>query len=141
MILGITGTRTGTTAAQRIAYVALLHRLNPTVLAHGSCSGADVEAAQIAREELGLDLRIVAHPGPEGPHRTLSGVDDETLAPKNHFARNRDIVTACTVLVAFPPCKPLPSQGGTAYTVGFAEGKRKPVYIIWPDGSVEEPRP
>src|SRR5688572_11952143 len=121
MILVITGTRNGTTPAQRLAFLKLLSELAPTALAHGSCQGADVEAAQLARAELGSAVRIVAHPGPDGdPCRTASGVDDETMPGKTHFARNRDIVLAGDVLVAFPPTRPMPERGGTAYTVGFA---------------------
>jgi hypothetical protein len=139
MNLSVTGTRHGTTPAQRQAFLALLNQLAPTRLAHGSCRGADVEAAHYARAEFGSAVRIVAYPGPDGdPWRTDSGVDDEVMPPKTHFARNRDLVAACDVLVAFPPCRPMPEQGGTRYTHDQGVKQRRRVIVIWPDGETEE---
>jgi len=138
MNLGFTGTRNGMTDAQKMAFEELVVRLTPWTFRHGSCRGADVEAARIVDNAL-HDVAIVAHPGPDGdPNRASSGVDTETLPGKTHFARNRDIVNLTDALAACPPCRPLPERGGTSYTVGYARKKGKPVYIIWPDGTVED---
>jgi hypothetical protein len=70
---------------------------------HGSCQGADVEAAMLVRYICGNKCKIVCHPGPGGDaHRQDSGVDDVILPVKAHFARNRDIVNACEVLIVCP---------------------------------------
>lgn len=54
-----------------------------------------------------------------------------------HFARNRAMVAACDALIAIPPCEPMPTKGGTAYTAGVARKARKAVYVIWPSGREE----
>lgn len=144
MNLGMTGTRNGATQAQQKTFTELLAKLaseakfDPFTFRHGSCMGADVEGARLVRLVFGERAKIISHPGLEDdPCRTVSGVDDETLPGKGHFARNRDIVNLTDCLVAFPPTKPLPTKGGTAFTVNFAMNKGKLVRVIWPDGTVE----
>lgn len=144
MKVGFTRTRAGLQAAQRAALgTFLLMDLSERVteFVHGSCQGADVQAARLARHIFDAGCRIVARPGPDGdPCRDESGVDDETMPGKNHFARNRDIVLATELLVACPPCKPMPPSGGTLYTVKFARKQKRPLVIIWPDGSIDDER-
>lgn len=140
MNIGFTGTREGLADAQRASLgVLLTFDLQPTVWRHGSCKGADVEAAQLVRYIHEAACRIIAHPGPDNdPCRTLSGVDDETLPGKAHFARNRDIVDASEVLIACPVSMEILSHGGTAYTVNFGIKNGKRVIICWPDGTVSD---
>lgn len=144
MNIGFTGTRHGMLLAQGEAFATALRSLKDKghaihVFRHGGCRGADVQAARMVRQVCGDNTWVACHPGPDGdPNQEASGVDDERLAPKTHFARNRDIVACCDVLIACPPCKPLPESGGTAYTVGHARKVGKPVWLIWPDGNVEE---
>ena len=123
---------------QRRAFASLLAlELPVSEFHHGSCQGADVEAARLVRKI--LNCRIIRHPGPDGdPHREDSGVDDEILPPLNHFARNRKLVEACDVLVGFPLTKPLGGRGGTAYTINFSIKRGKRTIIVWPDGTVED---
>lgn len=138
MKLGFTGTRHGMTAAQKREFAELIKRMRPAVFRHGSCQGADVQAAQIVFGVYDF-TRIVCHPGPDGDsHRQASGVDDETLPGKTHFARNRAIVDATDALVACPCDMAEQARGGTWYTVGYARKKGKRLWIIWPDGTVTE---
>lgn len=89
----------------------------------------------------GIAVRVVCHPGPEGDlNQDLIGVDDETLEPLTHFARNRAIVAAVDLLIACPPCKPMPDREGTAYTVDQARQSGVPCTVIWPGGMTEERR-
>lgn len=135
MKLGFTGTRFGMSVLQKRVFQLAVASKSIEEFHHGSCQGADVEAARIVRE-LHPSCRIVAHPGPDGDnHRELSGVDDLTLEPKTHFARNRDIVNATDLLLATPFQAERQSRGGTWYTVDFAEKFNREVGIIWPDGS------
>ena len=130
-------TRNGLTDTQAEALRRLLAELPVEQFVHGSCRGTDVEAARLARLTH-PQCCIVARPGPDDDsNRTASGVDDETLPGKTHFARNRDIVADCDLLIGCPPCRPLPPYGGTAYTVGHARKVGKPVVVVWPDGRVE----
>ena len=136
MIVGFTGTRDGLTDAQRATLgVVLAFDIEPTVFHHGSCQGADVEAAQIVRY-IHETCQIVCHPGPDGDnHRRDSGVDDEVLPPKTHFARNRDIVNACEILLVCPKVMAMLPYGGTSYTFRYATKTGKRTIVIWPDGS------
>lgn len=143
MIVGVTGTRKGFTDAQRASFGSLLifdlaHRLME--FRNGSCQGVNVEAARLVRHIYAHTARIVCHPGPDGdPHRECSGVDDEVLPPKTHFARNRDIVNSSDVIVICPCDMEHQSRGGTWMTHDFAKKVGKPVFVVWPDGSVQRP--
>jgi hypothetical protein len=144
MNLGFTGTRHGLTHPQRVSFSNLLVRLEETghrvlVFRHGSCQGADVEAALATRVVCGSDVRIIAHPGPDvDKHQVDSGVDDEKLPGKTHFARNRDIVACTDALVACPHDDVEQPFGGTWYTVRHALKKGKRVYLVWPGGEVTD---
>lgn len=139
MIVGFTGTRHGMTDVQRASFGTLIVLdVKVTEFHHGSCKGADIEAARIVRHVVSPSW-IINHPGPDGdPCREESGVDDEILPPKTHFARNRDIVDKSDILVACPCDMTDQPRGGTWYTVGYAAKKKKLVYIVWPDGRVEK---
>lgn len=139
--LGFTGTRHGMTDGQRASFGSLIvFDLLPTEFHHGSCQGADVEAARLVEHVTdggSIPCRIVCHPGPDGdPHQQQSGVDDETLPGKTHFARNRDIVDGTDALVAAPAQMEGQQFGGTWYTIRYARKTGKPLWIVWPDGTV-----
>ncbi len=150
MIVGFTGTRSGCTTKQYDALKKLLTSMTTSddpmkALHHGACVGADADAARIAR---GLGVTVVAHPevsarvehGHEAANRSREAMEasDEVLPEQTHFARNREIVQACDVLVACPRTNHEESQGGTWFTVVQARRAGKRVVIVWPDGSVEE---
>lgn len=136
MKLGFTGTRNGMTELQKTIFEGLLQPMEE--FHHGSCRGADVEAARIVHHTFELSPTIVCHPGPDDdPCREASGVDDEVRPPKTHFARNRDIVNETDELIATPADMAEQERGGTWYTIRYAQRVRKPVTIIWPDGSIE----
>jgi hypothetical protein len=146
MILGITGTRSGMTLPQLRTLFDLLSKLDAVPAAaefhHGSCQGADVQAARcvsLIRESYvgsGVGCVIVSHPGPDGDTcRRDSGVDDAVLPGKNHFARNRDIVNVCDLLIVCPGQMSHQPKGGTWMTFDYARKQGKPVRVVWPDGT------
>ena len=143
MKIGFTGTRLGMTDAQhkKLAYQLMYVVGNaPHEFRHGGCQGADVQAARTIRNcyDLGM-VRIVCHPGPEGDSfQESSGVDDEELPGKTHFARNRDIVDASDLVVGCPGVATWNERGGTFYTMKYAIKKGKPLVIVWPNGEVEK---
>jgi hypothetical protein len=87
-------------------------------LIHGEAEGVDVEAAGIAND---LGIRVST---PE----TKTG----------HFARNREIVDRCDVLVVIPWQDEWQSQGGTWYTHDYAEKKGVDIVTIWPSAEVNQ---
>ena len=135
MRLGFTGTRHGLTDAQS----AILEGLLPEVseFHHGSCQGADVQAARIVRRSFVGHIHIHAHPGPDDdPCQEPSGVDDVTHPPLTHFARNRVIVDSTDEIYACPCEAEEQPRGGTWYTVRYARKRGKKVTIIWPNGTL-----
>jgi hypothetical protein len=91
---------------------------NPVEIIHGEAKGVDVEAAGIANH---LGLRVLT---PE----TKTG----------HFARNREIVDRCDVLVVIPWQDEWQSEGGTWYTHDYAEKKGVDIVTIWPSAEVNQ---
>lgn len=133
-IVGFTGTRHGMTDVQATVLEGFLRPM--AEFHHGSCKGADVEAARIVRRTFAHPVRIIAHPGPDDDQcRDESGVDDETLPGLTHFARNRDIVDQCDELIACPREPTEQPKGGTWYTIRYARKRGVKVTVIWPDGS------
>lgn len=138
IVVGFTGTRFGMTPAQKDAVERLLrygqYAKVATVL-HGSCQGVDTEAALIAAA---LDPRpkIVALPGPEGPWENPLAVADQRRPPKGHFARNRDIVGECDVLVVCPKEDERQPRGGTWYTYDYARKVGRRILLVYPGGDV-----
>lgn len=143
MKIGFTGTRNGMTAAQKGAVTRFLNATlslpkSNNEAHHGDCIGSDAEFHYLV-----YDLaRTVIHPGysannPTDDSKRAYCEGNEIRGPKNHFARNRDIIDETEMLLSTPPCKPLPSSGGTAYTIGYARKQRKPIVVIYPDGEVE----
>lgn len=135
MKIGFTGTRKGMSEYQLAVFEGLLEKMES--FHHGSCQGADVEAARIVYSTFLEPPEIICHPGPnDDEHQELSGVDTKRKEPKTHFARNRDIVNETDKLIACPCDMTEQKRGGTWYTIRYAKKQGKPVTIIWPDGSI-----
>lgn len=145
-ILGFTGTRNEPTDEQlkwlRATFVVGL----PSELHHGACIGADAQAHWQALNCLGGRIQIVVHP-PDNQSRMMpmnkilspfGGI--AVLSPKPYLDRNRDIVDACDKLIALPDGPERP-KSGTWYTVRYAMKMSKPVWICYPDGTLEDRLP
>lgn len=144
MKIGFTGTRKGMTPEQKKAVETIFLDYCGIELHHGACIGADEDAVVILKTlDYSADSAI-AHPGVSAKggdnaflsHRAVE-LSVRSVQPKTHFARNRDIVNETELLIACPPCEPLPESGGTSYTVGYAKKVKKPVLIVWPSGFIE----
>lgn len=140
MNVGFTGTRQGCAPEQLKSLELLLKLLKPTEFHHGAAIGADAQAAKIAASIDGC--QIIAWPGcnlaGESPDMDATSLEISHVKMRQagYFTRNRKIVSVCDVLVACPPCHPLPSTGGTAYTIRHAVKMSVPVLIVWPDGLI-----
>jgi len=134
--IGVSGSRKGTTAAQKARFVEILP---PELgeLHHGDCIGSDEELHAIVRVQR-PDTRIVAHP-PDNPSRRAFVVDaDEYREPLPYLDRNRHIVDDSDRLIATPDGFVEEVRSGTWYTVRYARSQGKQVTVIFPDGSIAE---
>ena len=125
--VGVTGTQSGMNPEQKEKFTQFLKWWSTdgaedsrllVDLIHGEAKGVDTEAATIANE-LGI---IVLTP------ETKTG----------HFARNREIVDRCDVLVVIPWQDEWQSEGGTWYTHDYAEKKGVDIVTIWPSAEVNQ---
>jgi hypothetical protein len=147
--IGFTGTRHGMTEAQRQALGAFLDSpwfWGDTWNAHhGVCLGADVEFEDVVSRF--ANVRIVTrHPGPEGehagdPHARHSRMQSVVVCDRQkHMRRNRTIVEESNIMLAAPFDMHEHVVGGTWKTIIMARSKRKPLAIVWPDGTVTKER-
>lgn len=135
MKVGVTGTRNGMTPSQVKVFLLLLSELDPAEFHHGDCIGVDETAAGIVHRRCGAT--IIRHP-PEKTELRAYAPFHEDRAPKNYFARNRDIVNESELLIVVPSHMTWHSSGGTWMTHDYARKRGKLVRIIWPDGSVTD---
>lgn len=136
--VGVTGTRSGMTAAQRSAVESYLETLvffgpESLELHHGDCVGVDVEVAELAKA---LGFRITNHPPVKDELRAYHQ-SDEFREPLSYFARNRNIVDETDILLVIPYQNEWQSSGGTWYTNDYAKKKQKTRVILYPNGIVE----
>lgn len=144
-IIGFTGTRRGLTPAQLDTFHQLVGEIQPREFHHGSCLGADEDAALSVSFRSDIRTDIMAWPG-----KPASGGANEFLSQRaieasnyvmremTHFARNREIVKAATHVIGCPwqaSRPPKGTGGGTWYTLEQGEKAGKVVIVIWPDGT------
>jgi hypothetical protein len=130
-IVGFTGTRQGMISTQSLTVRAKLMELfwKGAEFHHGVCIGADVQAARMARA---LGYRTIGHPPILRSMMAVGWTDDETRAPKEFIARNRDIVDACAVLIAAPHERIEQPKGGTWYTYRYAQSVQRKILLVVP---------
>jgi len=139
MILGFTGTSLGMTTAQLVAVKELFERLKLHVLHHGCCIGSDAEAHKIASR---MQALVVGHP-PRDTKLIATGLNyDELYIPYEYLTRNRHIVRGGRDgLVATPSSYMMPKNlrgQGTWTTIGYGRQASKHIWIVFPDGKIEE---
>ena len=136
--IGITGTRSGGTLPQLGSLANLLQgivtRESTIELHHGDCEGVDVQAAIFASK---MGIHTVCHPPVDESHRA-NHESDTILPQQTHFARNRNIVDTCDLLIVIPYQDEWQSLGGTWYTHDYAIKKGVPVMIIQINGTTRE---
>jgi hypothetical protein len=153
-IIGFTGTREGMTPEQRRVFVELLLPYHGDIeFHHGDCLGADSDAHDLVLgidhlEASEFDPSIVIHPPSDdrlrARRRAVEEYGDRILDPKPYLDRNRDIVDACSLLIACPKetwpvagtaaLDGVRLKGGTWYTIRYAQRAGKTVAIIYADG-------
>jgi hypothetical protein len=139
MKTGFTGTQRGMTIEQgRVVLELLREELTSegqlSELHHGDCIGADEQAHKIA---LALGVRTVIWPPTNGSKRAWCKAD--VVKPADEYLlRNRSIAYFTDRLIACPRGKEEEMRSGTWATVRYARSYKRPIFIIYPDGSVNE---
>lgn len=131
MEVGFTGSRKGLAFEQRRVLRKELQKV--TVFRHGDCVGADFEAWEEARAQ---GIWTIAHPPNVGKLRAYTE-NDESWPPRPYLEWNHDIVNASEVLIACPGKKGEVLRSGTWAAIRHAQKTKKPVTIIYPDGTVK----
>lgn len=136
MKIGFTGTQEGTTKEQ----------YNTTSLLIKSCLGTDGEFhvgdCIGSDQEMGLEAyrygyRMMGHP-PINRSKRAFLYYDFTYDAKPYLERNHDIVDAVDYMLATPKEFTEQLRSGTWSTIRYAKKMKKPLTIIYPDGSIEE---
>jgi hypothetical protein len=136
--IGITGTRHNITQFQSEQLLFYLDNIKlqsseeEFQFGHGDCLGADVAGAKIADT---LGFRIVCFPPSKSDLRGFYP-SDIMYATKSYFARNRDIVDWCDILLVVPVGMEHCVLGGTWYTHDYAIKVKKPIKIFWPENKL-----
>lgn len=140
--IGFTGSRFGMTDNQHseVAFlIAMLGGFDILITAHhGDCIGSDAEFHELARR---CGALVEVHPGPANDVARQAGCWGNVRHPaKKHMRRNMDIVLASEVMIATPHGAWEQTIGGTWRTVEMARQEKKPLVIVWPNGSMTKER-
>lgn len=139
--IAFTGTQKGMTDAQIVAVSALLLSMEPERVVHGDCIGADSDFDVIVRRQPS-HIFIDIHPADGEDKRAhcelrASSPGQVTVhEPKPPLDRNHDMVDMGDSLIATPKGFKEEIRSGTWATVRYARKCKKPVIIVWPDGSI-----
>lgn len=134
--VGFTGTRVGMTDRQRAVVIDLLLAERAEIVYHGGCVGADTEFDCICYYFFPRGITTVIHPSNK---KEMQGRWHYTLfvMPEKHpLDRNRDIVDESDFLIATPKEDKEMLRSGTWATIRYARKNGKPIYIVYPDGSL-----
>ena len=88
MVIGFTGTSKGMTPYQKQRVLELLNELQPVLVRHGDCIGADTDFHQLATS---LNIPTCIHP-PDNDSKRSFCKSDCILPAKPYLDRNKDIV-------------------------------------------------
>jgi hypothetical protein len=141
--IGFTGTRSGMSIAQIETLSWKLDRLlavaKPSQARHGMCIGSDLDFHHLCRAR---GFFIIGHPGVGhsgvSSTRALDCVCDLTLPEKPYILRDHDIVEQSGLLLATPAGMAEEKRSGTWTTVRYARKLKRPILIVFPDGTIRE---
>lgn len=131
--VGITGTQKGATEKQLVIFRLLIKHCRK--YRGGVCIGADEQTAIISKEEFGL--YCIGHL-PSNPIKMSRRLDvyNELMPTEPYLERNWNIAYTSTAGIGLPKAFQEENRSGTWYTVRRFRWLRKPLAIIWPDGSI-----
>lgn len=141
MQVGFTGTRKGMIKPQVLSFCVVVKSFGELIEGwhHGDCVGSDEKSQELVKVIL-PKTEIVIHPPLNPKHRAWCR-GDVTWAEKGYFERNIDIVNCTEVLVATPKgMSPEHKGSGTWHCIRYAQVRKKRILVIWPNGSITEPK-
>jgi len=134
MQLGFTGTQRGMTEDQHVAVESLMRVLDIGHVHHGDCVGADADFHELAEAR---NARIEIHPPFDSEKRAWCKGD--ILWPEyDYMKRNQHIVDCSDVLIATPGEMSEVLRSGTWSTIRRARQKGIRIFIVTPDGHINE---
>jgi len=140
--IGFTETQYGMTSEQKKKIRSLFNKYAffDIELHHGDCIDADVE---VHEEACYRCFDVVIHPPINSSKRCTRDFNPnvKVLKRKDYLPRNRDIIGSTKILIGTPKTDSEPNSkraGGTWYTIRYARGLKRKIYIVWPDGHVSE---
>ena len=134
-VIGFTGTRNGMTQEQRNKVGQILKGVRPKEVHHGDAVGADTDFHKMSRR---LKLRIHQHPSnlPDNLQGNNGGAAIRSKR-KDPLARNVDIVNRSKAIIATPSSMTEERRSGTWHTIRQARKQKKPLIIVFPDGTMK----
>lgn len=132
MKIGFTGTQRGMTEDQFRVLRVLLGAEERDEFHHGDCIKSDNDAATMAAA---IGHKTVAHPPIECKKRAYHK-SDVVLEPLDYMVRNAALALVADVLIATPGQVAEVLRSGTWMTIRTMRRLKKPIIIIFPDGSV-----
>jgi hypothetical protein len=135
MRVGFTGTRPPFTNAQLLSLerIILTNRGEVIEAHHGDCVGADEAFHIICRT---FDIPVIIHPPLNSKQRAFCADYAAIREPKDYLDRDMDIVDETDLLIACPKTFTPTPHSGTWYTAGYARDTGKPIWFVFPDGTV-----
>jgi len=129
--VGFTGSRLGLTPQQKTQIALEVRKINPHLVIHGDCIGADYDFDCIAKD---LEIRRKIKPCNLKDQRAFCEAEfiEEPKAP---LERNRDIVDECDILLAAPGSKNEIHRSGTWSTIRYATKTKKNLIVFYTDGT------
>lgn len=131
--LGLTGTHKGMRDRQKLVVQTIVGFLLPNEAHHGDCIGSDADFHDIVRAV--SSAVIIVHP-PINPKKRANKQGDFILTPKDYMVRDDDIIAESHLMLATPFEFDERGRGsGTWAVIRHTRKARKPLIIIWPDGT------
>lgn len=134
MKIGFTGTQRGMTDKQKGVVSAFVRKFDFKVkeFHHGDCIGADSDFHKIVNDTIS---DIIIHP-PKNKIKRAFCNGDVILECKEYLDRNKDIVDSTDMLIVTPGEDTEVLRSGTWSTFRYGKKKKKPIFLVYPDGKI-----
>lgn len=119
---------------QLARFIAIMLQLDPRDFHHGGCIGADTQAHKFVHEQFGDKCKVWVHPATTTNVECFEG-QGEIVAHRPALQRNMAIVMCSHVMVAAPQTVEEVIRSGTWATIRAARARRRPLYLVRPDGT------